>query len=123
MTGLIEHLESFLGRIEYGWKDSDGTAWPFQVVKFSGGAIAEASSYSTLGLSNRGLLAPISGKTIRHELIFLTRASLCCAFAWLVPITSHEARMAKDKGWDQFEDLLTECDPALLDMERASIVS
>src|SRR5262245_3459391 len=75
MTGLIEHLERFLGRIEYGWKDSDGTAWPFQVVKFSGGPVDGSRSYSTLGLSNSSLVEPSSGKIIRHELVFITRAS------------------------------------------------
>jgi hypothetical protein len=77
MNNLIEHLESHLGQIEAGWKDSDGTRWPFQVVKFSGGPIANTVTYSTLGLSDTPLASPVSPKEIRHELILMARPEFC----------------------------------------------
>jgi hypothetical protein len=75
MIGLIEHLERHLGNIEAGWKDSDGSRWPFYVLRFTGGPIAHTHTYSTLGLADIPLMSPVSGKEIRHELLFMARAS------------------------------------------------
>lgn len=77
MKNLIEHLESHLGQIDVGWKDSDGTAWPFQVLRFLGGPIANTVTYSTLGLSDTALPSPVSGKQVRHELLFMARPAFC----------------------------------------------
>jgi hypothetical protein len=73
MKDLIEHLESHLGPIQVGWKDSDGTVWPFHVLRFSGGPLANAVTYSTLGLSDTPLPSPVSPKQVRHELLFMAR--------------------------------------------------
>src|SRR5438132_10707921 len=48
---------------------------------------------------------------------------LSCALAWLVPITSQEAQMVREQGWDRFEDLLCQSNPDLLDVGRPSIVA
>jgi hypothetical protein len=74
MNGLFEHLESYLGHMECGWKDSDGTVWPFYVMRFSGGLI-DALAFATMGLSDTPLASPVSDKQIRHELLFMTRPS------------------------------------------------
>src|SRR2546421_13023824 len=75
MNGLTQHLESFLGEIDIGWKDADGSKWPFFVLRFTGGTIANTITYSTLGLSDTPLFSATSRKNIRHELIMMTRAS------------------------------------------------
>jgi hypothetical protein len=77
MKNLIEHLEGHLGQIDGGWKDSDGTHWPFHVVRFLGGPIANAVTYSTLGLSDTPLQSPVSAKQVRHELLFMARPAFC----------------------------------------------
>jgi hypothetical protein len=77
MKNLIEHLESHLGQIYAGWKGSDGTAWPFQVVRFFGGPIANTVTYCTLGLSNTALASPVSAKQVRQELLFMARPEFC----------------------------------------------
>ena len=77
MNNLIEHLESHLGLIEGGWKDSDGTRWPFQVLRFTGGPIADTVTYSTLGLSETPLPSAVSCKQVRHELLFMARPAFC----------------------------------------------
>lgn len=77
MKNLIGHLESNLGQIDAGWKDSDGSAWAFQVVRFLGGPIANTVTYSTLGLSDAPLPSPVSAKEVRHELLFMARPTFC----------------------------------------------
>ena len=42
--------------------------------------------------------------------------------AWLVPITHNEAHFVLANGWRAFESMLTELDPDLVDLSRASIV-
>jgi hypothetical protein len=74
MSDLIHHFEGYLGPIEVGWKDSDGSAWPFHVVRFSGGPIQNTVTYSTLGLSETALQSPVSEKQIRHELLIMVRS-------------------------------------------------
>lgn len=73
MNELVRHLETHLGQISGGWKDSDGTDWPFYVVRFLGGPISDTVTYSTLGLSDVPLPSPVSDKQVTHELIFMTR--------------------------------------------------
>lgn len=43
------------------------------------------------------------------------------AIVWLIPITSNEARLIIDHGWDQFEAELLKTDPDLMDMNREAI--
>lgn len=40
---------------------------------------------------------------------------------WLVPITATEAHLAKERGYEAFEDLLIESDPDLRDLGREAI--
>jgi hypothetical protein len=74
---IVEHLENHLGLIQAGWKDSDGTPWPFQVLRFTGGPIADAVTYTTLGLSDNSLPSAVSAKQVRHELVFMARPAFC----------------------------------------------
>lgn len=74
MIGLIEHLEAYLGKIDIGWKDADGTNWPFSLLRFTGGPVANTTTYTTLGLSDTPL-RDHSGKEIRHELMLMTRSA------------------------------------------------
>ncbi|MGE7666860.1 suppressor of fused domain protein [Ureibacillus composti] len=41
---------------------------------------------------------------------------------WLVPITSKEAWFVRENGWEEFEDILEEIDPDLVDFQRKSII-
>lgn len=77
MNSLIAHLESHLGQIESGWRDSDGTNWPFHVLRFSGGPLAGTVTYCTLGLSDTPLQSPVSAKQVRHELLLMARPAFC----------------------------------------------
>lgn len=73
MVNYTKFLEKYLGEIEYGWsKDSEGKDLSFQVVKYKGGPFPGCVTYSTLGLSREKLISPVSGKQIRHELIFVS---------------------------------------------------
>lgn len=74
---LVEHLERYLGAIDVGWKtDADGSALPFQVVRYTRGAGPDTVAFSTLGLSRFGLRSPTSGREIRHELLMVVPESL-----------------------------------------------
>jgi hypothetical protein len=42
---------------------------------------------------------------------------------WLVPITKKEANFVLQNGWSQFEDILEEKDPDLINFKRDSIIS
>lgn len=41
--------------------------------------------------------------------------------AWLVPITSAEARFVREHGWEEFEELLADQDPDLVDVFRVPV--
>ncbi|MEV4627810.1 suppressor of fused domain protein [Micromonospora sp. NPDC049523] len=43
------------------------------------------------------------------------------AIAWLIPITSGEAKFVADHGWERFEGELLNRDPDLMDMNREQI--
>jgi hypothetical protein len=75
MNSLIVHLENTLGKIDVAWKDADGTVWPFYVLRFTGGPIANSVTYTTLGLSEIPLRSRSSDKPIRHELLIMARPS------------------------------------------------
>ncbi len=71
---VIAHLEAFCGRIDCGWKtDPDGKDMPFQIVRLRAGPLPETVTHATLGLSGFGLCSWGSPKTIRHELVMLSR--------------------------------------------------
>ncbi|MFF4599831.1 suppressor of fused domain protein [Amycolatopsis sp. NPDC001319] len=70
MTGLIEHLESRLGRITGGWsRDPGGGWWPFRVAHLSDGVLAGVESFATVGLSDRELIARTNGRPLRVEIL------------------------------------------------------
>src|SRR5438105_9150582 len=71
---LLEHIESYLGETEGGWRDPPGEQWPFYVLQFNNGPISKATVFSTLGLSEFELASPFAGRTIRHELIFMAQS-------------------------------------------------
>ncbi len=77
MKDLIEHLEEHLGQIDGGWKDSDGEAWPYHVLRFVGRPTSNLVTYTTLGLGDTSLRSRVSSKWIRHELLFMARPSFC----------------------------------------------
>lgn len=73
---LPEHFERFLGPISRGWStDADGNKMAFQIVQFSGGSDPGSVAFSTLGLSRHALQSPVSGRSIRHELLMLAPGS------------------------------------------------
>ena len=75
MSNLVEHIEAICGSITKGWdSDPDGNAVPFQVVLLERGPIPGTQTVSTLGLSDIELISPVSGKTIRQELVMLFRS-------------------------------------------------
>ena len=67
MSRLIEHLEGYLGPIDYGWgvtKDSGG----IRVVRFLEQPYEGVTTYTTLGMSDRVL--PMAGeRKVRQELV------------------------------------------------------
>ena len=77
MSNIVLHLESHLGRIEKGWsKDETGKPMRFQVAKFVNGTLPGCSKYCTVGLSHFELASSVSGKIIRQEILFLSKAEL-----------------------------------------------
>lgn len=42
---------------------------------------------------------------------------------WLIPITSAEAHLVRQRGWDTFESILDAAAPDLLDLCRPSLVA
>lgn len=74
MSGVMEHLERYLGLVQEGWAvDADGREMPFQIVRFDQGSTGGTVSFSTLGLGRYPLKSPATGRTIRHELLLLVR--------------------------------------------------
>ena len=74
--GLVEHLETYLGEIQMGWRwDLDGIEQQIQVVKFDAGPIAETATFTTLGLSRVDLHSSVSGMPLRQELLMMARFS------------------------------------------------
>lgn len=56
------------------------------------------------------------------EFSVLEGSAPATVFVWLVPLLPAEAQLAKELGWNDFEDRLEAADPDLLDLSRASIV-
>jgi hypothetical protein len=69
---MLDHLESFLGPTEGGYEDPAGDACAFQIVDFTGGPVAKARTYCTLGLSEYLLEQP-DHTSIRLELMFVAQ--------------------------------------------------
>lgn len=65
---LIEHLESYLGKISNGWVLSESTN-AIQVARFVDKPVEKTSTYVTLGLSRHILKMPHS-REVRQELVF-----------------------------------------------------
>jgi hypothetical protein len=68
---LLDHIESFLGPTEGGWKDPAGEVWPFQVVQFSGRPVPKTMTFCTLGLSEYPLKRVGDHAIIRLELMLV----------------------------------------------------
>lgn len=49
------------------------------------------------------------------------RPGLEVAYAWLVPVSSGEAKLIEHHGWNYFEDCLEREDPDLLDVQRPDL--
>jgi hypothetical protein len=54
--------------------------------------------------------------------IFHDNGDIPIVQAWLIPITSNEAKFVMERGWSKFEDILEEIDPDLIDFKRTSII-
>jgi hypothetical protein len=68
MSDLPEHIERYLGTIEYGWSLKD-EACDLQVIKVSNQPVPGVIAYSTLGMSRTQL--PMRGqRMVRQELLF-----------------------------------------------------
>jgi Suppressor of fused protein (SUFU) len=63
-----EHIEKYLGNIEYGWSLANEAAG-FQIVKVSNQPAPAVTTYSTLGMSRTKLIMP-KNRVVRQELIF-----------------------------------------------------
>ena len=75
MSGVIEHIERYLGKIQHGWtKSSTGALVPFKVVACKDGAIKGVTTFVTLGLSDVELASAVSEKLIRQELLIAVRS-------------------------------------------------
>jgi hypothetical protein len=93
---LFQHLEHFLGETAGGWKNPAGENWPFQVLQFSGGPMADVTTLCTLGLSDFPLADPGSRKVMRHELLFMVRSAFGCRN---IPAILHDlGKEAIDRG-------------------------
>jgi hypothetical protein len=64
---LIDHLESFLGQIDKGWKDRSSRA-NLSVACFKDMPFDGATTFCTLGLSE--FVLPMGEREIRQELVF-----------------------------------------------------
>ncbi|MGW1680284.1 suppressor of fused domain protein [Saccharopolyspora sp. NPDC002376] len=66
---LVEHLESRLGAIKYGWSyNENGRPMPFKVACLGSGPVPGTDSYATVGLSQTDLISRVSGRVIHQEL-------------------------------------------------------
>lgn len=69
-SGLVEHLESYLGEIGRGWGDSGD----IKVIEFPDQPMEGVVTYATLGLSSTAL--PMSeGRTVRQEFLVSVNSS------------------------------------------------
>jgi hypothetical protein len=74
MSALISHIEQHCGVILHGWSsDPDGNKAAVQVVQTKGGPSTDATTFTTLGLSNH-LLTSVSDRRVRQELVMPCRA-------------------------------------------------
>lgn len=70
---LIDHLERYLGKFLDGWKSDDKSEVNlFDVVRYRG-AFEGVVAFSTLGLSKHVLSSRVSEKSVRCELVMMTR--------------------------------------------------
>jgi hypothetical protein len=67
---LIEHLESHLGPLEGGWRQTDSGDGGVRVVSFADQPYAGVRTYVTLGLSRRPLPMP-RHREVRQEIVFV----------------------------------------------------
>lgn len=65
---IVDHVESFLGKIDYGWKNND-TESAISVARFCDQPVEGMNTYVTLGLSHHALSMP-KEREVRQELVF-----------------------------------------------------
>lgn len=53
---------------------------------------------------------------------FVREDGATVVFVWLVPISTEEARIAAEQGWEALEALFERSDPNVLDLERKSMI-
>lgn len=76
MSGIVEHLEHYLGPVDAGWsRDADGRRMPFQLALFHDSPIKGAWVLATVGLSSVQLRVGQTEKRLRQELMFMFRGS------------------------------------------------
>lgn len=76
---LIEHLESYFGKIKCGWNSSQWTDPAIQIVEFAGGTVPNVTVVGTLGMSEFAMTSRSSAKEIRQELFVMVRTGQLCA--------------------------------------------
>ena len=67
---IIEHVESFLGRIDYGWKGDDSKS-AISIARFRNQPVEGMNTYVTLGLSHH-VLSIQNKRQVRQEFVFST---------------------------------------------------
>lgn len=65
---VIDHVEHYLGRIDYGWKDSNSLSG-ITIARFREQPVEGLNTFTTLGLSDHILLMP-NNREVRQELVF-----------------------------------------------------
>jgi len=66
---IADHLETYLGTIDWGWRLNDRTH-PIQAVRFNNQPFEGAITYSTLGMSDFAFALPGTSKQVSMELLF-----------------------------------------------------
>jgi hypothetical protein len=80
--------------------------------------------YTKLPLSNTKMTALYASHPVifDDDLAVFEGSDPPTVFVWLFPIHTEEAEFKQKHGWSEFEDILVEKDPDLLDIQRESVV-
>lgn len=93
---IVLHIENYLGKVDCGWKDNT-TASEIQVVKFDNQPFDGASTYATIGMSNK-TLELTETKKIKQELIFSTYSTFSDEQIASFLLTLSEYIVSKNQG-------------------------
>jgi len=72
---IVEHVESYLGKIDQGWNAPPESKNRFSVARFRNQPVEGMSTYVTLGL-NHHVLSMAEKREVRQELVFSTFESV-----------------------------------------------